>query len=71
MLNDHIPALLDELVVALQSDFSQTIPEALLESSPAVHGLQRLQEAFDIQEVVAPGPIFCAAAFTILPKTTA
>jgi len=53
VLNDHIPALLDELVVALQSDFSQTIPEALLESSPPVHGLQRLQEAFDIQEVVA------------------
>jgi signal transduction histidine kinase len=52
VLNDHIPALLDELVVALQSDFSQTIPEALLESPP-VHGLQRLQEAFDIQEVVA------------------
>jgi signal transduction histidine kinase len=40
-------------VVALQSDSSQTIPEALLESSPPVHGLQRLQEAFDIQEVVA------------------
>jgi len=53
VLNDHIPELLDELVVALQSDFSQTIPEALLESSPPVHGLQRLQEAFDIQEVVA------------------
>jgi len=53
VLNDHIPALLDELVVALQSDFSQTIPEALLESSPPVHGLQRLQQAFDIQEVVA------------------
>src|SRR5215216_7832985 len=53
VLNDHIPALLDELVVALQSDSSQTIPEALLESSPPVHGLQRLQQAFDIQEVVA------------------
>ena len=70
MLNDHIPALLDELVVALQSDFSQTIPEALLESPP-VHGLQRLQEAFDIQEVVAEYTIFCAAAFTILPKIMA
>src|SRR5436190_23304575 len=53
VLNDHIPALLDELVIALQSDFSQTIAEALLDSSPRVHGLQRLQEAFDIQEVVA------------------
>jgi two-component system phosphate regulon sensor histidine kinase PhoR len=53
VLNDHIPALLDELVVALQSGSSQTIPEALVESSPPAHGLQRLQEAFDIQEVVA------------------
>jgi len=53
VLNDHIPALLDELVLALQSGSSQTIPEALVESSPPAHGLQRLQEAFDIQEVVA------------------
>lgn len=53
VLNDHIPALLDELVVALQSGSSQTIPEALVESSPPAHGLQRLREAFDIQEVVA------------------
>jgi signal transduction histidine kinase len=53
VLNDHIPALLDELVVALQSDSDQTIPEALIEGSPPAHGLQRLQEAFDIQEVVA------------------
>ncbi len=53
VLNDHIPALLDELVAALQTGSSQTIPEALVESSPPAHGLQRLQEAFDIQEVVA------------------
>ena len=53
VLNDHIPSLLDEIVAALESGSSQTIPEALLESSPPAHGLQRLQEAFDIQEVVA------------------
>ncbi len=52
-LNDHIPQLLDELVAALQLKSDQTIPEALLESSPPAHGLQRLQEAFDIEEVVA------------------
>src|SRR6185295_766126 len=52
-LNDHIPALLDELAAALQSKSDQTIPEALLESSPPAHGLQRLQDAFDIEEVVA------------------
>ena len=52
-LNDHVPGLLDELAAALESKSDQTIPEALCESSPTAHGLQRLQEAFDIEEVVA------------------
>lgn len=52
-LNDHIPGLLDELAEALQSKSDQTIPEALMERSPPIHGLQRLQEGFDIEEVVA------------------
>jgi two-component system, OmpR family, phosphate regulon sensor histidine kinase PhoR len=52
-LNDHIPGLLDELVEAFESDSDQTIPEALGEGSPPAHGLQRLEEAFDIEEVVA------------------
>jgi two-component system phosphate regulon sensor histidine kinase PhoR len=52
-LNDHIPGLLDELAAALQSKSEQTIAEALRETSPTAHGLQRLQEAFDIEEVVA------------------
>ena len=52
-LNDHIPGLLDELVTALQSKSDQTIPEALVEDSPRIHGLQRVQDAFDIEEVVA------------------
>ena len=52
-LNDHIPGLLDELAAALQSKSDQTISEALSEGSPPAHGLQRLQDAFDIEEVVA------------------
>ncbi|HEX5612322.1 MAG TPA: HAMP domain-containing sensor histidine kinase [Burkholderiales bacterium] len=52
-LNDHIPGLLDELKAALRSRSDETIPEALAESSPMAHGLQRLQDAFDIEEVVA------------------
>lgn len=52
-LNDHLPGLLDELTAALLSKSDQTIPEALSGSSPPAHGLQRLQEAFDIEEVVA------------------
>ena len=52
-LNDHIPLLLDELVTALQAKSEQTIPEALSEGSSPAHGLQRVQDAFDIEEVVA------------------
>ncbi len=52
-LDDHIPELLDELAAALQSKSEQTIPESLREGSPPAHGLQRVQDAFDIEEVVA------------------
>jgi two-component system, OmpR family, phosphate regulon sensor histidine kinase PhoR len=52
-LNDHVPALLDELATAFHLVSDQTIAEALLEGSPPVHGRQRLQDGFDIVEVVA------------------
>jgi len=52
-LNDHIPSFLDELATALDSGPEQTIPEALVEASAPAHGLQRLKDAFDIEEVVA------------------
>jgi signal transduction histidine kinase len=52
-LNDHIPDLLNEIAAALQSGSRATIPEALAEGSPPAHGFQRLQEGFDIEEVVA------------------
>jgi signal transduction histidine kinase len=52
-LNDHIPDLLNEIAAALQARSRETIPEALAEGSPPAHGFQRLQEAFDIEEVVA------------------
>jgi len=52
-LNDHIPDLLEELASALETNPEQTIPETLADSSPTAHGLQRLKDAFDIEEVVA------------------
>jgi two-component system, OmpR family, phosphate regulon sensor histidine kinase PhoR len=52
-LNDHVPALLDELVIAFHLLSDQTIPEALLEGSPPGHDIQRQQDGFDIVEVVA------------------
>jgi signal transduction histidine kinase len=52
-LNNHVPAILDELVAAFHFASDQMIPEALLEGSPPVHGMQRLQDGFDIVEVMA------------------
>ncbi|WP_439622429.1 sensor histidine kinase [Gemmata sp.] len=52
-LNDHIPDLLAELAAALRVGSNETIPEALLDASPPAHGLQRVRDAFDIEEVVA------------------
>jgi len=52
-LNDHVPGLLDELASALESRSDKTIPEALSEGNPPAHGLERLQEGFDLEEVVA------------------
>ena len=52
-LNDHVPALLDELAAALRDVDDQTIAEALLEGSPPIHGLERYEHGFDIVEVVS------------------
>lgn len=52
-LNDHIPGLISELAVALDSGSEQTIAEALVEGTPPAHGVQRYQDGFDIDEVVA------------------
>ncbi|MDO8681476.1 MAG: sensor histidine kinase [Acidobacteriota bacterium] len=52
-LNDHLPTLLDELAEALESKSDETIAEALRDGSPLAHGLQRVQDGFDIVEVVA------------------
>lgn len=52
-LNDHIPKLLDELIAALRSRSDETIPESLTQGSPPAHGLQRVQDGYDIEEIVA------------------
>ncbi|HEY9815698.1 MAG TPA: sensor histidine kinase [Candidatus Obscuribacterales bacterium] len=52
-LNDHIPYLLTELAIALRSGSGETIAQTLVDDSSSTHGLQRVKDAFDIQEVVA------------------
>jgi two-component system, OmpR family, phosphate regulon sensor histidine kinase PhoR len=52
-LNDHVPLLLLELARALTSRSPETIPEALAQGSSPIHGSQRFQDGYDIEEVVA------------------
>src|SRR4051794_35353207 len=52
-LNDHIPGFLDELAELFQSSPDQSIAKAVAEGGAPAHGLQRLQDDFDIEEVVA------------------
>lgn len=52
-LNDHIPLLLNELAAAFHHSAMASIPETLAHGTPPMHGLQRLQEGFQIDEVVA------------------
>ena len=52
-LIDHIPDLVDELADAMERNSGETIVEAVLDSTPPAHGMQRLQDGFDIVEVAA------------------
>jgi len=52
-LNDHIPALLDELAMALAQPSEETIAKTLQEGTPPEHGIQRFEDGFDVREVVA------------------
>jgi two-component system phosphate regulon sensor histidine kinase PhoR len=52
-LNDHLPSLLAELAGALETRSDESIAHAMIEGSPPEHGVQRLQDGFDIVEVVA------------------
>jgi signal transduction histidine kinase len=53
-LNDHVPELIEELATALEVGSDETIAASVdCQSSPPVHGLQRVEDGFDIAEVVA------------------
>src|SRR5947208_1009669 len=52
-LNDHIPNLLRELALAFLADSDETIAQVLADGSPPAHGLQRVKDAYDIEEVVS------------------
>jgi signal transduction histidine kinase len=52
-LNDHIPGMLDELASSLELGNDRTIAENLREGTPPEHGSQRVEDGFDIIEVVS------------------
>jgi len=52
-LDDHIPGFLDQLALILRSKSEETIPERVQEAKAQLHGLQRLHDGFDLEEVVA------------------
>jgi signal transduction histidine kinase len=52
-LNDHIPNLLAELASAFRSGSDEAIAQVLVNGTPPAHGLQRVKDGYDIEEVVA------------------
>ena len=52
-LDDHVPQLIIEMAAALQAGSEETIPEALSAGSPPAHGMQRVKDGYDIEEMVA------------------
>ena len=52
-LNDHVPILLVELAAALRLSTDLSITQSLREGSPPAHGLQRVLDGFELDEVVA------------------
>jgi two-component system phosphate regulon sensor histidine kinase PhoR len=67
-LTDHMPMLLDELVAALQEKADESIPEAHGQECSTDHGLQRVADGFDIEEVVAEYNILRACIHDLADK---
>ena len=52
-LDDHMPKLVDELSKLFDTHARESIMDALRASSPPQHGLQRVAQGFELEEVVA------------------
>jgi signal transduction histidine kinase len=67
-LTDHVPRLLDELVAALRAPNEEAADTALDAGSSVAHGLQRADNAFDIEEVVAEYNILRGCIHTLAER---
>jgi PAS domain S-box-containing protein len=63
-LRDHIPELLDRVVHALEQGHPPGGPIALGQA-PDIHAIERLEEGFDLDEVVAEYRLFRASVFQL------
>ena len=52
-LNDHIPGFVDQVAQELRSGPGEPIQQAITKASAVDHGFQRVDDGFDIAEVVA------------------
>lgn len=52
-LNDHIPVFLEELAIAFEQGTEEAITICVAKGSCPTHGLQRLDNGFEVEEVVA------------------
>jgi len=52
-LNDHVPQFIDQLANELEAGSGETIAHTVVASAPTEHGVQRVEDGFDIVEVVA------------------
>lgn len=52
-LDDHVPQLIEELAEALKDCRDESIAEFMQDGSSPSHGLERLENGFDLAEVVA------------------
>src|SRR6187401_2508075 len=52
-LNDHMPLLIEEMATALESQPDTEAEEMLLRGSPPKHGVQRLHDGYNLEEVLA------------------
>jgi hypothetical protein len=52
-LNDHVPDLLEELACELEASCDPASAPAEVEDNAGIHGRQRYEVGFDVEEVVA------------------
>ena len=68
-LNDHMPVWLAELAAALRAVARAGSDEGESEATPLAHGLQRFDDGFDIEEVVAEYNILRDCVYELAEET--